>query len=54
MHQIVRELNIYLKGWVGYFRIQEFKRIFEELDRFTRNRLRSMQLKKWKNPSSSA
>lgn len=46
----IRELNEYLQGWLGYFRIQEFQRIFKELDEFIRSRLRSMQLKKWKNP----
>ncbi len=50
MHQIIQELNKYLQGWVGYFRVQEFKQIFRKLDEFTRSRLRSMQLKKWKKP----
>ncbi len=50
MHQIIQELNKYLQGWVGYFRVQEFKQIFCKLDEFTRSRLRSMQLKKWKKP----
>jgi group II intron reverse transcriptase/maturase len=53
-HQIIQELNEYLRGWVGYFRVQEFKQIFRRLDEFTRSRLRSMQLKKWKrNPGNS-
>ena len=50
MYQAVRELNKYLRGWVGYFRIQEFKLLFGIMDRWIRNRLRSMQLKKWKKP----
>ena len=50
MYQIIQELNEYLHGWVGYFRVQEFKQIFRKLDEFTRCRLRSMQLKKWKKP----
>ena len=50
MHQIIQNLNEYLLGWVTYFRVQEFKKIFEELDGWIRSRLRSMQLKKWKNP----
>ena len=49
MHKIMRELNEYVEGWVNYYRIQEFGRVFEKLDRYIRNRLRSMQLKKWKN-----
>ncbi len=40
----------YLRGWVGYFGIQEFKYLFRDLDAWIRSRLRSMQLKKWKKP----
>jgi group II intron reverse transcriptase/maturase len=50
MYQIIQGLNEYLRGWVGYFGIQEFKKPFVELDGWIRSRLRSMQLKKWKNP----
>ena len=28
MHQVIGELNEYLEGWVGYYRIQEFRKIF--------------------------
>lgn len=51
MRQIIRELSEYLRGWVGYFGIQEFRKVFKELDGFIRSRLRSMQLKKWKKPT---
>jgi hypothetical protein len=50
MHQVIQELNMYLRGWVGYFGIQEFKYLFRDLDGWIRSRLRSMQLKKWKKP----
>jgi group II intron reverse transcriptase/maturase len=50
MYQIIEELNEFLRGWVSYYRVQEFKKIFGELDGFIRSRLRSMQLKKWKKP----
>jgi len=50
MNQNIQELNKYLRGWVAYFGIQEFKGLFGEFDGWIRNRLRSMQLKKWKNP----
>jgi hypothetical protein len=51
MRRIVTELNLFLRGWVNYFKIQEDRSIFGELDRFIRKRLRSMQLKKWKKPA---
>jgi len=50
MYQVIHELSIYLQGWVGYFGIQEFTSLFRDLDAWIRSRLRSMQLKKWKNP----
>ncbi len=50
IYQITQDLDQYLRGWVSYYRIQEFKRIFKDLDAWIRSRLRSMQLKKWKNP----
>ena len=50
MYPIIHDLNQYLRGWVGYYRLQEFLRVFRELDAFIRSRLRSMQLKKWKKP----
>jgi RNA-directed DNA polymerase len=50
MKAVVEDLNEYLRGWIGYFQIQEHRKPLKELDMFIRNRLRSMQLKKWKNP----
>ena len=50
MYKIIQELNEYLRGWIEYFRIQEFHKPIEELDGYIRSRLRSMQLKKWKKP----
>ncbi len=49
MYQIIQELNSYLRGWVSYYRIQEFRMLSRDLDAWIRSRLRSMQLKKWKN-----
>jgi RNA-directed DNA polymerase len=50
MYHVIHELSLYLRGWVGYFGIQEFKYLFRDLDAWIRSRLRSTQLKKWKNP----
>ena len=50
MYQVTQELSGYLQGWAGYFRIQEFKNLFRDLDAWIRSRLRSVQLKKWKKP----
>jgi len=50
MYQVIQDLNSYLRGWVAYFRIQEFKYLYRNLDAWIRSRLRSVQLKKWKHP----
>lgn len=50
MYRIIVELNKYLRGWVNYFRIQEMSKVFVEIDRWIRSRLRIMQLRKWKKP----
>lgn len=50
MDRVIERLNLYLRGWAEYFRVQQFKKLFGELDGWIRSRLRSMQLKKWKKP----
>ena len=50
MHQIITELSQYLRGWIGYFRIQQMGEILADHDVWIRHRLRVMQLKKWKKP----
>ncbi len=50
MYQVIQEVNSYVRGWIAYFAIQEFKYLFRDLDAWIRSRLRSTQLKKWKNP----
>jgi len=50
MNQVIKRLNLYVRGWGEYFRAQQFKKLFQDLDGWIRSRLRSMQLKKWKNP----
>lgn len=50
MYEVIQNVNMYLRGWSAYFRIQEFRNLFRDLDAWIRSRLRSMQLKKWKKP----
>lgn len=50
MYQLIEAINSYMQGWISYFRIQEFKYLFRDFDAWIRSRLRSIQLKKWKNP----
>ena len=42
------ELREYLTGWKAYFQLAETPKIFDDLDQWTRHRLRALQLKQWK------
>jgi RNA-directed DNA polymerase len=46
--QVVQELRSYLVGWKGYFRLADTPRIFSDLDKWIRHRLRAIHLKQWK------
>lgn len=50
VEQVVKELNPILRGFANYFRIANCKREFREIMSWMRRRLRSKQLKLWKNP----
>jgi RNA-directed DNA polymerase len=45
--QVVKELNIYLKGWLGYYRLIETPTTFRDLDSWIRRRLRCYVIKQW-------
>ena len=50
LQQVVLDLRSYLLGWRSYFGITESPRLFAELDKWIRHRLRAYQLKQWKSP----
>ena len=50
-HERIRELNSYLKGWIGYFRYASMQIKLQELDVWIRNRLRYCIWKDWKKPN---
>ena len=45
---IEEDLNPLLRGWINYFQLAEVKGIFEELDGWTRRKLRSIIWRQWK------
>jgi RNA-directed DNA polymerase len=47
--RMVEELNRFLRGWFGYFRLAETPSRFEELDGWIRRRLRCYLLSQWKS-----
>ena len=47
MDQVIQQLNIYLKGWMQYYRIVETSTTFPNLDSWIRRRLRCFMAKQW-------
>lgn len=48
MDTTVEELTAFLTGWREYFRLAETPKVFRNLDKWIRHRLRAAQLKQWK------
>jgi group II intron reverse transcriptase/maturase len=48
LERVVEDLTPYLRGWKQYFHLAETPRIFRDLDRWIRRRLRMLRLKQWK------
>ncbi|MEO7762005.1 MAG: group II intron reverse transcriptase/maturase [Casimicrobiaceae bacterium] len=52
LSQVAESLRQYVPGWKAYFRLAQTPQVFRELDEWTRHRLRALQLKQWKRPST--
>jgi len=50
LKQRVEQLNTYLKGWIGYFRLIDTRSTLEALDEWIRRRLRMCLLRQWRRP----
>lgn len=50
LEEILEQINVYLRGWIGYFRIADTPSVFQELDEWLRRRLRQLVWKRWKKP----
>jgi RNA-directed DNA polymerase len=54
LNQVIEELNKLLRGWVQYFRLAEVKGVFDELDGWTRRKLRCLIWLQWKKNKTRA
>lgn len=52
--RVIEDLTPVLTGWIAYYRLAEAKGIFEELDGWTRRRLRCLIWRRWKRPRTRA
>ena len=48
LEAMVKELTVYLRGWHGYFGFCQTPSVFEDLDSWTRRKLRCVVWKQWK------
>jgi RNA-directed DNA polymerase len=48
--RVIREVSLFVRGWVGYFRLSGVKAAFEELDMWIRRKLRCILWRQWKRP----
>jgi len=49
LERVITDLNEYLKGWLGYFRLMETPSTLRDLDSWIRRRLRCFMMKRWIN-----
>jgi RNA-directed DNA polymerase len=54
LKQAIEGLNPALRGWVGYFRWVEQKRVLEDLDGWIRHKLRTLRWRQWKRAYTRA
>ena len=48
LEEIIQNVNEYVMGWIGYFRLADTPSVFAELDEWLRRRLRQLVWKRWK------
>lgn len=48
IERVAQDLRSYLTGWKSYFRLADTPKIFRELDKWIRHRIRALHLRHWK------
>jgi RNA-directed DNA polymerase len=48
LQEMVKDLNVYLRGWYGYFRFCQTPSVLDDLDSWIRRRFRCVIWKQWK------
>ena len=52
IRQVIKEINQFTRGWVGYFRLSTVKQPFDQLDQWLRRRLRKILWEQWRKPNT--
>ncbi|MEF9878708.1 MAG: reverse transcriptase domain-containing protein [Clostridia bacterium] len=50
VRDIMEQVKVYIRGWLGYFYIAKMKSLLMQLEKWLRRRLRMYIWKKWKKP----
>jgi len=48
----IQQLNIYIRGWIGYFHLTKTENLLKNLDSWIRHRLRMCLFKQWRKPKT--
>jgi RNA-directed DNA polymerase len=51
--KVVGQLRVYVLGWKAYFGMAQTPRVWRELDKWVRHRIRAIQLKQWKRGTTT-
>lgn len=54
LRHTIAELNPLLRGWIAYFKLNQSKKVVEELDGWLRHKLRCILWRQWKRPYTRA
>ena len=54
IERVIRDINRFIRGWFGYFRLSDVKQCFDALDQWIRHRLRKILWQQWKKPRTRA
>lgn len=54
IERVIGEVNLFTRGWFGYYRLSEVKQIFDLTDQWLRRRLRKILWEQWKTPKNRA
>jgi len=52
MDERIAQINRYVVGWMGYFRLADTPKVFAVLDKWFRHRMRQIRWKEWKRPAT--
>ncbi|KOP66085.1 DNA polymerase [Bacillus sp. FJAT-18019] len=50
VRQVMEQVKVYIRGWVGYFYVADMKRILQDWSKWLRRRLRMYIWRQWKQP----